>query len=181
MARRGRKRKAAAREPSGRAQRAQPVDLSQPTPELQARRLALLGASAHDAKLSPDCPLDILLARRLLTPAQHRAGWTYAALSWGAAGKPFPDRTPLGAVEARGIDLAAPPDESAAWCRRYDRAKGLRAVLMRAGARAFLAVERCAVRLTLRDRLLAGELADIRRGLDALDAAISGERRAIAA
>jgi hypothetical protein len=84
MARRGRKRRTGQRESNGQIQRkvAKP-DLG--TPEILARRLAV----CHDPRYSPDWPLQVLLARGLITIEEHDAGMRFAGLYYALYGAPF--------------------------------------------------------------------------------------------
>jgi len=67
--------------------------------------------------LCTEAPLDILLARRLVTGRQHRAGWTYAILAWLRAGRPFA-RSQLAAMHESAPPMDwEPPDEAHAASR----------------------------------------------------------------
>ncbi|MFO0996428.1 MAG: hypothetical protein U1F33_07050 [Alphaproteobacteria bacterium] len=55
------------------------------TPETLARRLAV----CHDARFSPDWPLQVLLGRGLITVEEHDAGMRFASLYYALYGAPF--------------------------------------------------------------------------------------------
>ena len=84
MARRGRKRKTGQRESNGQIRRkvAKP-DLG--TPEGLARRLTV----CRDTRYSPDWPLQVLLARELISVEEHEAGMRFAGLYYALYGPPF--------------------------------------------------------------------------------------------
>jgi hypothetical protein len=181
----GRKRKDAARKPCGRLRHDTP-DYG-PTPEMAIKRRAMLGKKPPADNLAVDAPLDVLLAHGLIAAEQHRAGWSYAALQWWMAGKPFNSGTPLVAmIDGRGVDLTSfVMAGSKEWQLRYQRAEASRTALRAVGPRAFDAVDRVAVRqrfgameraALVAGRLLPKEVADIRRGLDAIAKALQPQR-----
>ena len=147
------------------------------TPEAQARKRELVGAG--DPALA-EYPLGVLLARGLISPAQHDAGRHYAYLAGRVLGRTRPYRPDAGSGGAELGDGALAAVE--------DRWRAAVAALLTAGRRAKDAVDNVALFERMPPRLLrreprvgdALEHAALAAGLDAL-AAWRGGRRAIRA
>lgn len=159
-ARPGRKKRAGERHPCGRLRQ----EADRGTPELLEQRRRLTG-SAEDPRAS--YPLGVLLARRKIMPAEHRAGRRYAAL-FAVAVRParlpsiLADLAGRGALASLHLDNGLANDDMRAY-RAYARAL---AALERCGAHVLRAVEQVVVYeeppLSLR------RLDEVQTGLDAL-------------
>jgi hypothetical protein len=154
------------------------------------KRAAMLGKHAPSDALDMTAPLDVLLAHGGITRDQWEAGWAFAAMTWWAYGRPFPRQPAIvSAIEGRGVALSFAAVDSSDGRQRYERLRRCRDALFAAGERAYRATVRAAVdqRFASPQRTFTGkwsllplELQDIRRGLDALDKALTTRKAAAA-